>query len=73
MYLLQLHQYIYLKLQAENLETIMARGQQKIQSQKKAQEKKDKQKKSQGHDQKKAAQAGLTFKCSVCMVSDDLI
>jgi hypothetical protein len=47
----------------------MARGQQKIQSQQKNAEKAAKMKKAQGHDQKKAAQAALTYKCSVCMVN----
>lgn len=47
----------------------MARGQQKIQSQQKNAEKNAKLKKLQGKDQKTAAQAALTFKCSVCMVS----
>jgi len=46
----------------------MARGHQKIQSQKKAQEKQDKMKKSQGSDQKKAAQAALKYSCPVCKV-----
>lgn len=46
----------------------MARGQQKIQSQQKAAEKAAKLKKAQGHDQKKAAAAALTYKCTVCMV-----
>ena len=46
----------------------MARGQQKIQSQQKAKEKLDKMKKQQGHDQKKAAAAGLKHVCSVCKV-----
>lgn len=45
----------------------MARGQQKIQSQQKAAEKAAKLKKQQGHDQKKAAAAALTYKCPVCM------
>ncbi|PSN29750.1 Zinc finger protein 706 [Blattella germanica] len=47
----------------------MARGQQKLQSQAKAQEKLAKQKKQQGHNansQKKAAQAALVHVCSVC-------
>lgn len=47
----------------------MARGQQKLQSQAKAQEKLAKQKKQQGHnqsDQKKAAQKALSFSCAVC-------
>jgi len=49
----------------------MARGQQKLQSQAKAQEKAAKAKKQQGHsanDQKKAAQQALIFSCSVCKV-----
>ena len=46
----------------------MARGQQKIQSQQKAKEKMDKLKKQQGHDQKKAAAAGLKHVCSLCKV-----
>lgn len=48
----------------------MARGQQKIQSQQKNAEKMAKLKKGQSHDQKKAAQAALTYKCTVCMVID---
>ncbi|XP_063701513.1 zinc finger protein 706-like [Culicoides brevitarsis] len=47
----------------------MARGQQKVQSQQKAQEKAAKLKKQQGHsaaDQKKAASKALVFSCSVC-------
>ena len=47
----------------------MARGQQKIQSQQKAQEKAKKLAKAGGPDQKKAAQAALTWQCSVCKVS----
>lgn len=50
----------------------MARGQQKVQSQAKAAEKQAKMKKQQGHsasDQKKAAQAALSFSCAVCKVS----
>lgn len=50
----------------------MARGQQKVQSQAKAQEKIAKQKKQQGHglsDQKKAAQKALVHACVVCKVS----
>lgn len=46
----------------------MARGQQKIQSQQKQKAKLDKLKKAQGPDQKKAAQAALVHKCTVCMV-----
>ncbi|KAF8371612.1 hypothetical protein PRIPAC_78041 [Pristionchus pacificus] len=45
----------------------MARGQQKLQSQQKNAEKMAKLKKAQGSDQKTAAQAALTYKCSVCM------
>ena len=48
----------------------MARGQQKIQSQQKAKEKAEKLKKQQGHDQKKAAAAGLKHVCTVCKVRD---
>ncbi|KAH3780906.1 hypothetical protein DPMN_158779 [Dreissena polymorpha] len=44
----------------------MARGHQKIQSQMKNKEKQDKLKKSQGHDQKKAALAGLKYVCVAC-------
>ncbi|CAG2178125.1 unnamed protein product [Oppiella nova] len=44
----------------------MARGQQKIQSQQKAGKKAADAKRAQGHDQKKAAQAALTYQCSVC-------
>ena len=47
----------------------MARGQQKIQSQQKAQEKAKKLAKAGGPDQKKAAQAALTWQCSVCKVN----
>ena len=50
----------------------MARGQQKIQSQQKAQAKTAAAKKQAGHnlkDQKKAAAAALNFNCSVCKVS----
>lgn len=50
----------------------MARGQQKLQSQAKAQERLAKQKKQQGHsstDQKKAAQKALVHVCSVCKVN----
>lgn len=49
----------------------MARGQQKLQSQAKAQEKAAKAKKQQGHsatDQKKAAQKALVHVCTVCKV-----
>lgn len=49
----------------------MARGQQKLQSQAKAQEKAAKAKKQQGHSvtaQKKAAQAALVHVCKVCKV-----
>lgn len=45
----------------------MARGQQKIQSQQKNAERQKKLAKAAGPDQKLAAQAKLTFKCSVCM------
>lgn len=54
----------------------MARGQQKLQSQAKAQEKAAKAKKQAGHsanDQKKAAQKALVFVCSVCKVRICLI
>jgi len=47
----------------------MARGQQKIQSQQKAQAKGAAAKKQAGHnlkDQKKAAAAGLSFNCDIC-------
>merc|ERR1711931_102119 len=44
----------------------MARGQQKIQSQAKAQEKAKKLAKANGPDQKKSAQAALQWQCSVC-------
>jgi hypothetical protein len=47
----------------------MARGQQKLQSQAKAQEKNAKAKKAAGHslsEQKKAAQKALSFQCVVC-------
>ncbi|RZC39604.1 hypothetical protein BDFB_009387 [Asbolus verrucosus] len=47
----------------------MARGQQKLQSQAKAQEKAAKAKKQQGHsatEQKKAAQKALVHVCTVC-------
>lgn len=47
----------------------MARGQQKIQSQQKAQEKNAKAKKQAGHslsDQKAAAAKALSIQCSVC-------
>lgn len=50
----------------------MARGQQKLQSQAKAQEKQAKTKKQQGHsaaEQKKAAQKALVHACVVCKVS----
>ena len=49
----------------------MARGHQKIQSQKKNQERKEKAKKGQSSDHKKHAQAALVHKCPVCMVSQD--
>lgn len=51
---------------------VMARGQQKVQSQAKAAEKQAKLKKQQGHsanDQKKAAQKALVHVCVVCKVS----
>lgn len=51
--------------------TVMARGQQKIQSQQKAAEKAAKAKKQQGHsatEQKKAAMAALVHVCAVCKV-----
>uniref|UniRef100_A0A336LMH1 CSON012989 protein n=1 Tax=Culicoides sonorensis TaxID=179676 RepID=A0A336LMH1_CULSO len=47
----------------------MARGQQKVQSQQKAQEKAQKLKKQQGHsaqEQKKAAEKALQYSCIVC-------
>lgn len=50
----------------------MARGQQKLQSQAKAQEKMAKNKKQQGHnanEQKKAAQKALVHVCAVCKVN----
>ena len=47
----------------------MARGQQKIQSQQKKAKEMEKKKKAQGHDQKKAAQAALTYLCTVCKVT----
>ena len=53
--------------------TVMARGQQKIQSQQKAAEKAAKAKKQQGHsatDQKKAALAALVHVCAVCKVNN---
>lgn len=49
--------------------SIMARGQQKIQSQQRKAQKMEKLKKSVSHDQKKAAAAALNYKCKVCMVS----
>uniref|UniRef100_A0A834RB98 Zinc finger protein n=1 Tax=Sarcoptes scabiei TaxID=52283 RepID=A0A834RB98_SARSC len=49
----------------------MARGQQKLQSQQRAQKKAQEMKRQQGHDQKAAAQAALIHKCSVCMVNID--
>jgi len=51
---------------------VMARGQQKVQSQAKAAEKQAKMKKQQGHsanEQKKAAQKALIHVCTVCKVS----
>ncbi|XP_054156513.1 zinc finger protein 706-like [Oppia nitens] len=44
----------------------MARGHQKIQSQQKNAKRAADAKKAESHDQKKAAQAALTFQCSVC-------
>lgn len=44
----------------------MARGQQKIQSQQKAQKKMDAVRKQQNHDQKAAAAKALVHTCSVC-------
>ena len=55
---------------------IMARGQQKIQSQQKAAEKAAKLKKMQGQslkDSKATAAAGLKAKCTVCMVREFVI
>lgn len=46
----------------------MARGQQKIQSQQKAQKKADAIKKQQNHDQKAAAAKALVHTCTVCKV-----
>lgn len=46
----------------------MARGHQKIQSQKKNAEKKAKIAKAQGHDQKSAAKKALVHTCTVCKV-----
>lgn len=54
----------------------MARGQQKIQSQQKANEKAAKAKKQQGHsasEQKKAAMAALVHVCAVCKVNISLL
>lgn len=54
----------------------MARGQQKLQSQAKAQEKLAKQKKQQGHNantQKKAAQKALVYVCVICKVCELVI
>ena len=54
----------------------MARGQQKIQSQQKANEKAAKAKKQQGHsasEQKKAAMAALVHVCAVCKVNGTVI
>lgn len=48
---------------------IMARGQQKIQSQQKAAKKAQDMKRQQGHDQKAAAQKALVHQCCVCKVS----
>ena len=47
----------------------MARGQQKIQSQQKNAEKQAKLKKGQASDQKKAAAAALVYTCTVCKVN----
>ena len=50
----------------------MARGQQKLQSQAKANEKAAKIKKAMGHsvhDQKKAAEKALVHSCAICKVS----
>ena len=47
---------------------IMARGQQKIQSQQKNAAKQAAAKKSKSHNQKKAAAAALTYICTVCKV-----
>ena len=46
----------------------MARGQQKIQSQQR--NAKEAQKRAKGTDNKKAAQAALTFVCAVCKVRE---
>ncbi|KAK4010988.1 hypothetical protein OUZ56_020108 [Daphnia magna] len=57
------------RLTADLLGRVMARGQQKIQSQQKANEKAAKAKKQQGHsasEQKKAAMAALVHVCAVC-------
>merc|ERR1712131_231613 len=48
------------------VQNIMARGQQKIQSQQKNAERQAKMKKAKGSDQKKAAQAALKIICGVC-------
>lgn len=53
----------------------MARGQQKLQSQAKAQEKQAKAKKQQGHSataQKQAAQKALVHACVICKVSKNI-
>lgn len=53
----------------------MARGQQKLQSQAKAQEKQAKMKKQSGHSanaQKKAAQKALVHVCAVCKVTTSI-
>lgn len=46
----------------------MARGQQKIQSQQRNAKEAQKRAKGSAADQKKAAQAALTFSCAVCKV-----
>merc|ERR1711933_241138 len=48
------------------VQNIMARGQQKIQSQQKNAERQAKMKKAKGSDQRKAAQAALKIICGVC-------
>lgn len=48
---------------------VMARGQQKIQSQQKNAKKSAEKKKGQGADQKTAAKAALVHTCPVCRVS----
>jgi 4F5 protein related disordered region len=56
------------ELFCEYLKTLMARGQQKIQSQQKNAEKQAKLKKAAGSDQKKAAAAALVYSCALCKV-----